>query len=76
MIMPNTTHSHTETTPRVNPAAWVEQHGAYLHRYAMYRTLNITASNLWVTLHRARKRLRSCMEAKRTGSAGKCCEHG
>ncbi len=209
MIMPNTTRSRTETTPRVNPATWVEKHGAYLHRYAMYRlgnetaakdvvqetflaamkakdrfsgkssertwltgilkhkvvdqfrangreqayedqhlahelqraehayldrkgrwkvvptqshthpaqaleraefcemfagclsqlqgrlqtvftlremegqsseqicrTLNITASNLWVTLHRARKRLRSCMEAKRTGSAGTCCEHG
>jgi RNA polymerase sigma-70 factor (ECF subfamily) len=32
-------------------------------------TLNITASNLWVLLHRARKHLRQCLEGHLFGRA-------
>ncbi|UCF91065.1 MAG: hypothetical protein JSW39_22725 [Desulfobacterales bacterium] len=61
--------------PSVNPDDWVDKYGDALFRFALARLndsglaeeickiLNITPTNCWVMLYRARMLLRRCIES-------------
>lgn len=46
----------------INPDDWVDQYGDALNTEEICKVMDITASNCWVMLYRARMLLRRCIE--------------
>ena len=58
---------------RFDPNEWLDRYGDYLFRFALSRlrdtdeickALEISSTNYWVILHRARLQLSSCMKQR------------